>query len=191
MIRLTRITAGFGLLLASASAHGAINVQVNAVPDLGERVKVFAIVPAACTATVDCLWVEDRLHQDVTRLTPLRVVGATRVRQVMFEMEIETITVENRATIGRKLGVDSFLVARINIVGTRNAGAATVPVGATDITVQVEMAQIRAELLLISVEDGKKLLQGSGSAEASSSVTKNKAAKILREIVKKGFPKRP
>lgn len=105
MIRLTRrLASGFGLfLLASASAHAAFNVQVNAVHGLVERVKLVTVMPMACPATVDCLWIEDRLRQGLIRLASLRVVAASRVRHVMFEMEIETVTDEDGQPSPRSL----------------------------------------------------------------------------------------
>ncbi len=192
MIRFARrLATGLGLLLlASASAQAAYNVEVNAVPDLSERVKVVAIVPMACPATVDCLWIENRLHQDLIRFTSLRVMPASRIRKRLFETEIQTITEENRAAIGERLGVDSFLIPLIHDSGTTSAGAVGIPAGAIVIAAPVEMARIQAELLLIAAEDAKKLLQGTGFGESFGGAAKNVAAKLFRQIIKKGLPKR-
>lgn len=77
----------------------------------------------------------------------------------------------------------------IHDLGMRSEGAVAIPVGEIVIAAAVEVAHIRAELLLISAEDGKRLLQGTGFAEG---YTERKiAVKMFREIIKKGFPKRP
>ena len=180
-------TAGTVLALVSLQGFAGYDVQVTASPEIRTTVKSVAVSPATCPKDVNCVWIERELEEDLVHYRELTVVSATRVRQVMLELAIETINDESRAALAEELKIDAFLIPVVGHSGSESAGAVGVWTGTTVIMTDSSIAKGSAELHLVRASDGKALMRGSGFGESEFRSGKGVVRKVFRQILSKTF----
>ena len=179
--------AGTVVALGSLPGFSGYDVQVTASPEIGTTVKSIAVSPATCPKDVNCVWIERKLEEDLVQYRELTVVSATRVREVMLELGIETIGDESRTTLAAELKVDAFLIPVVGHSGSESEGAVGVWTGTTVIMTDSSVAKGSAELHLVRASDGKALMRGSGFGKSEFRSGKGVVRKVFRQILSKTF----
>lgn len=154
-----------GLVVFMVAGTIQASVQVNKVSDFGSSFKKLAILPAAGPAGFDTIWLDDVLSQKLAS-RKVRFVHPTIVRQAMFDLGITELTPEQRKALAEKLGVDAFIAAAVDAVGTQNAGAVGVLIGGIFTAIPSDKNTGSVQLVIISADNGKLLMRGIGHGES-------------------------
>lgn len=164
----------------------AYSVQVNKTADFATTFTTLAVLPASCPPDFDCLWVENILAEKL-RGRGVTVVPTTVVRQQMFDLEIKTITSENRQALAQKLGVEAFVVASVDSVATESGAATGVFIGNIFTAVPSKKNSGCVQLAIVSAETGKVLMEGSAFGESSARPKRGVVGKSFNLILDRTF----
>jgi len=183
------LMSALSCLVLVMPAFAGYNVQVTKLPEFDSRVKSVALSPADCPEGLDCVWIEDRLLEDLKRYASIDVVPPSRVRQVMLELEINQVDETSRPVLAEHLHVDSFLIPLVGHASEESAGSISLWSGYSMTTIDDTVAKGRVELLVVGGTDGKVLLRGTGFGESDLRSQKGVIRKIFRQVLIKAFTK--
>lgn len=183
MTRMISLVVTLAITTGSALAY---SIQVNKTSDFDTAFKTVAVLRASCPADFDCLWVENILAQKI-RERGVAVVPTARVRQQMFDLEIKTITPENRQLLAQKLGVEAFVVAVVDSVTTEISGTTGIFIGNIFTASRSKRNSGSVQLAIVSAETGKVLMEGSGFGESSARPKRGVVGKSFNLILDRTF----
>lgn len=185
-MRLLAVAITLVLTMTSLAIAG-YRIDVTRLPGATANIKTIAVSPAACPVDVDCVWVEQKLLEDLRTYHPFRVLSASAVRQAMLELEIEKIDDEARVKLAEKLGADAFLVPVVRHGGKESQGTVGFWTGNMFFAGSDDVAQGSVELLLIRADTGKAVVKGIGFGESEWHGEKGVIAKTFRKILAQAF----
>ncbi len=191
------------------------NVEVTTVRDFRKGIKSVAVLPADCVADVDCLWVEAKLTEHLSKYKSLVFVPPSRVKQVMLEKGISKLDETGRRKLATALEVQAFLVPIVGVAksvdGVLSYGPAfqaphsggmvlTPPDGSPPGVVRdfvdgpplppasaTDATTAYVALLLVAADSGQVLLEGHGVGRSMWRTHKGTVVQIFREVLNKAM----
>ncbi len=182
-----RIVLLVPFILGTLPAFGGYSVDISSVPDFRESIRVVAMAPGTCPDDIDCLWIEERVGNQMSLYKGITVIPAKQVRDVMFALKIEHLDEQNRAILADKLGADSFAVSIIQHAGTKSSGAVGFWTGYSVSMIESEVAKGTVQLLIVKASSGEVLMKGIGHGESSLRTGKGVVFNIFRRIIDKAL----
>ena len=162
-------------------------IDVTKLPGATDGIETIAISPAVCSADVNCVWVEQKLFEDLAAYRQFRVVSASAVRQAMLELAIEKIDDQARIRLAEKLTADAFLIPIVRHGGKESEGAVGFWPGNMFYMGSDEVSKGSVELVLMKADTGKTIVKGVGFGESEWYGQKGVIAKTFRKILAEAF----
>lgn len=174
------------LLLGTAPAPAGYSVNVSTVPGFLNSAGTIAVIPPACPPNVDCIWLNNKVNDELARYTKLKVVDSKKVGQAMMGLGITEVGKDNFSTLAQQIGADSLLMIIVGHSGYKTGGFSNYS-GTQGVGVWGQMSSSGAlTVSLVSAETGKLLMKGEGFGETGWQDQRG----VLRKIFRRSSSKR-
>ncbi len=192
-----KLVALLVLLVGILPAEAGYTVKVTKVPGFTDVVGTIAVLPANCPPQVDCVQLDVKIAEALSRYSQIRTIDSKKISQAMLELGLQNVGEHQIAQLAEKVGADSVLIIQIPYSGVEAIGwygQGQKMKGTNTYSMYGGASKVSKgalEVRLVSAQTGRPLMVGKGFAKSGWRKAEGVLVKTFRKILEEAFGKPP